>query len=696
MIRNLFAAFICGMGMALAAGPVAAQTPVAADTLQRLGTYLRAKASGDSVVIRWADADHIRRAATRRAGYDLHRVEVDDQLRPVGEASRLNAEPIRPWSLDQMKARFARNDSVAAVAAQILYGNMQAAGAGSYEDFDRREADQSNRHTFALFMADLYPRVADAFGWRWVDRDVQAGKRYYYFITADTEAHGVPADTAGHWVRAGDAMLPASLQTLDHIPFDGQVYLLWNRLEAETQFTAFEIERNDGPDTPFRRLNHQPWTHSDDPRSADDDLVMLFKDTLTVNYRAYTYRVRGIDAFGDRGAWAQVDAMSKDFTPPLSPQGVHAESEGGTNVRIRWQTPVREDDLLGFLVARSNQPDGYYTPIDSTLLPPEASEALDRAAVTWDRNYYVVSAVDTAGNVSRSVPVYAVLVDSVGPSKVTGLRAAVDTTGVVRLDWDLGNEPDLQGYNIYRANQADHAFQVLNPAPVVNAAFADSIELYSLTKSVFYKVVAYDNAGNPGTESDVLEVRKPDLVPPTAPVIHGFAVSDTSVRIVFLPSVSSDVASHVVLRRTDDGTAAWDEIGRLAATDTLFDDRGFMPGGVQWYALAAVDSAGLQSERSFPMRVKAPLSAFRWPEISLRVEDDGDGSVRIAWQSDGPLPDGSRVVVYREVGDGGLIQVKQLPSEAGEYVDRRLSDAPHRWALRLMLPDGRMGPLVEE
>src|SRR5690606_39615018 len=56
--------------------------------------------------------------------------------------------------------------------------------------------------------------------------------------------------------------------------------------------------------------------------------------------------------------------QSNDETPPEAPQGVSCISNNSGVVTISWE-PNTEEDIMGYRVFMSNQPDGNYSQVTS-------------------------------------------------------------------------------------------------------------------------------------------------------------------------------------------------------------------------------------------------------------------------------------------------------------------------------------------
>ncbi len=219
-----------------------------------------------------------------------------------------------------------------------------------------------------------------------------------------------------------------------------------------------------------------------------------FRDEGLENYRLYTYRFYGYNVFGERVMFAQVDAMPRDRTPPEQPRVITLEHHKPDEVLIAWEmndTPAA--DLMGFAVGRAKGADGEYQVIHPDLLPSSSRTFIDTSFVQGQMNYYVIQAVDTAFNVSSSLPVAVTLIDTIPPAPPVWASGSIDSLGVVSLELEKNPENDLMGYRLYRSNDPGHEFSVIfegfvesdtlrDAIPVV---FTDTLSLNSLTPYVY-------------------------------------------------------------------------------------------------------------------------------------------------------------------------------------------------------------------
>ena len=129
-----------------------------------------------------------------------------------------------------------------------------------------------------------------------------------------------------------------------------------------------------------------------------------------------------------------------------------------------------------------------------------------------------MQAFNSDGDGPLGTPRMVQMVDSIPPAPPVGLSAKADTSGMVLLTWLPNDELDLFGYRVFRANSLHEEFSQITAESVYANCFTDTISLKTLTKKVYYKILAVDQRQNWSAFSEVLEVGRPDVVPP-APLV---------------------------------------------------------------------------------------------------------------------------------------------------------------------------------
>lgn len=662
--------------------------------------FIIGKNYGDSVVLRWGPTNPDLWVVFNKSGYIIERFNITDNNSDKPVRERLTPSPIKPWTLEEWKIKSQRNDSMAAVAAQLLYGKSripvvnnkkQSTEISISEAFDQKY-DMENRFSFALFMADNSPFIATGLGLRFVDKTFQKGKTYIYSIHAFSDPKQSLSDSSAIIIKTSQTEPLPDMPEIKYVESDREVKFRWSRVFADHYFSSYNYERSvDGGKT-FHRINTKPYLQPMSNDNANEKDFIILSDSLPFNYVHYYYRITGITPFGDKGKPSPVMIVTgRDKTPPIAPEKLEADYVGKTNVRITWKKPIKESDLAGYMIGRSEDFNGPFTPLTLNLLNKNSTEFTDTMAITWGRNFYVVSSVDTANNAGISMPVYAVITDTIPPLKPTGLEGKIDTTGLVTLNWKLGLEHDLMGYMVYFANATDHTFAPLTKDFLVDSVFTDSISLNNLTKNIYYRIVAFDRNRNPSPYSAILELKKPDRIPPVAPVFLRFLVSDSAVSLLWVPSSSSDAVRQKLFRSNAEND--WIEISDMDNIKNSYTDTKVKKMIQYSYSLIAFDNDGNHSERSFPVTLRVYDSGLREKIQSFTGKLDNSGkTITLTWNY--PVKDDYYLLLYRSVNNSGLQMYESFKSDKSEFIDNKLSPGKYEYALKAIFRDGAQSPIT--
>lgn len=668
------------------------------DSLRTQNAYeaelmVRAVWRGDSVVLRWAPETPGAWQESNKSGYVIFRATLDENgAFDPATFQKITTKPVKPWPLERWAsiAGEKSNDDFARIAAQALYGKNFSPVNG----FIAKADEFATRFSFAMLAADLSPQTAHALGLRFSDPNIEKGKSYLYRIVHN-------AENSGYTIHPGVAVVhttspePVPVALIDHVnERENLIEIYWNRQIHSEHFSAYFIERSDDNGKSFKRLNATPYVHAVSERIPMSVDHFVYLDSVNANYRTYQYRVVGITPFGEIASPSQpVSAMGKDRTPPMQPQNVQAKHVGGTSIRITWDYPKQSKEIRGFLIGRGNNPTKTFTPLTDQPLPARTREFIDNGADPMASNFYVVAAVDTAGNASVSLAQYAMIIDSIPPAPPVGLTGIIDTTGVVTVSWKPGNEQDIDGYLVFYANSPDHEFSQLTHGPLRDTVFQDTITLKTLTKKIYYRVVALDYNANYSGFSKTLELERPDVVPPSAAVMDYYKITERGIELRWVPSSSEDLARTVLYRL--DERKQWREIGTFAASDkqnSFVDTTALVAGKLYGYSLVSFDEAGLQSKRSVPIRIKWTDLKARLPVDNIFAKaDPGKKNILLEWNY--PVKGEYRFIVYRAVNGSGFNSYKSIQGNLSSFADPDVKPgSTYEYSVGVVFKDGRKAP----
>ena len=212
-----------------------------------------------------------------------------------------------------------------------------------------------------LLAADLSPLAADGLGLRYVDTDIEKGKSYEYRIspldadimaTFDSLANLDPlellveGDTLSareliEWQQHGstyaeyseDHIEPAApIEGLYSVSGDKRIAIRWSAEPYANEFSGYFLEKSLDGGVTWDSLTNNIFLGN--PIELEEDTIVNrgnyhtvfeYLDLLDTNYVEYTYRIRGIDAFGDDGLTSTVKGMGRDLTAPKAPEIVSGE-----------------------------------------------------------------------------------------------------------------------------------------------------------------------------------------------------------------------------------------------------------------------------------------------------------------------------------------------------------------------------------
>ncbi|MCX7929424.1 MAG: hypothetical protein N2663_01710 [Chlorobi bacterium] len=667
--------------------------PTLAAYRELLVPYLRllVQSYGDSVVLRWAPSNAPAWRVYNRIGYIVERALLDTTDSGPLRYERLTSQPLRPWTLEEWKQRSRPDQQFAAIAVQCLYGALSIPQPNTIPSMLDAATELENRFGFALFAADCDAHTANGLGLRLVDRNVQLGQVWVYRVFPARLDSVFLLDTV-YLVAHVDPYRPWP-PVLDLVAdgHDRFVHLQWKNFPTGG-YTGFNVYRTD-PNGRRIKLNSTPIVPAT-PRGWSRRIEPWFEDTTAQWGIVYTYEVRGISPFAEEGEPATIRAKLRDRTPPPMPRTQKPIIYGMTMVRLQWDI-ADVPDIMGFSVMKSDKPDRDWRALHTELLPPSQRAFLDTLADP-DLPFYAIIAVDTAGNSSDYLPLYVDIHDTIPPAPPTGVVGAIDTNGIVRLEWRLGTERDLLGYRVLWANDTTHEFTQRTNLVWQDTVFYDTVAINTLTEYIYYRVVAVDNRYFHSVPSSIVAVRRPDVVPPVAPIFTDVRTYEDRVVLTWNPSSSLDVSQQILYRRAESDTS-WTVRMQLPATAWQFTDTAVVPRVRYSYTLDAVDHSGLHSERALPVTARPYGSAEHAPVQSIRARYDSTSrTVILEWLYPQPPVERYWFAIYRAVDNYPLQIYESVEPTITRFVDRRLvGRGQYRYAVRVVTPTAQ-SPLSDE
>jgi len=626
---------------------------------------LTVRTYSDSVIVRWAVSSPAIWDIAKISGFILERASVLPNG-SRGEFKPAKSGPFKLWTEEEWDAYFLkrgeRKDTSEVDYDALAYvfgtgGNVSENTPGTstgneIQDLKEKAGNYNWQVLFAMLSANSSVGAAEGLGLRYVDKDVKSGDRFVYKIKLAGESPVYVVEDGLLEVKVEQYNPDFALQTIKASENEGSIGINW---KANNQLSFYKVYRSEDNGKTFESLTKIPLlTMRNIPNERDP--MEGYMDSSVVNYKPYIYRVYGTTSFADEVLIGEIKAMGRDRTPPPQPFVPQPENISDNEVKLKWSigdNPPK--DLKGFYVGRDTSTSGEFNRV-TQLLPPSSREYIDKDFIKEGDNFYLVEAIDTAGNLSRSYPVYVALNDTTPPAKPVWIKVTMDSNGVVTLIIKPNTEKDLMGYRILTSNAPEHEFSSLIESFGDDSLdytkitkFKDSVSLETTTPYVYYRATALDNRFNESLFSDIIAVRRPDIIPPVTPVIIDVSVTDKSVTLFFAHSTSEDVKYHVAYRRVQ-GEVKWDSLSALGSADSVFTDKNVKPNIMYEYSLLAVDSSALRSLLSFPVTARPYYTGVLPVVKNLKIVfDDKKNEATLSWDYENS--EGVYFVVYRSSGD---------------------------------------------
>ena len=581
------------------------------------------------------------------------------------------------------------------LAMEFLFANKQterkkiSLDAGIAE-LNEQKSKEDMVYAIFVLTAIKDAKVAEALGLGYIDKNVQAGKTYTYKIQ-------LSAKSSLYKIENGLVHIKASINPDKYknevfvYAGDKNLTFAWT---INPLLSGYFVERKSEGELNFKPLNKTPF-YDAKGEGYDGSINGTFKNDSLVNYKWYQYRFYGLTSFGEKVLFAEVKGMPKDLTPPDAPILKLPKQIKPKEVEVAWNMYGDLKDLKGFIVARSNKDSGIFTILHSTILNNSTRKYIDNGFNTDENNYYVVYALDTAGNISSSYPAFLTLIDSTPPAKPEIESAIIDSIGIVTLKIKLGKEKDLKGYRIYKSNSTEHELSVIAEifkkdkfdTSAINLIFYDTVGLNSLTPKIFYRIKSLDFNYNQSIFSDISIVQRPDTIPPITPVFTNVQVKETQIELIFAPSTSIDVKEHLLYRKlniTDD----WEMLMKLKPSESQIIDTNVKTGVTYYYTIRAMDESNLFSGYANMVYGKPYDSGIRpmVTNLSSKIEDK---KIVLSWEYPEKYK-GSTFAIYKKNEKGDLVLYKKIVEKI--FVDNEVGNE-NSYAIKVFTEDGGQSTL---
>lgn len=646
------------------------------------------------VLLRWGVTTPIAWKHANKNGFIIERktIVINGEIVKSPNVIQLNDTPIKPKPMLEWKEFTEKNDN-AAIAAQALYGEQfdveMNEGNGLMSILNQAQAIEQ-RFSFALYAADQDFEVAKFSGLAYEDTTVKENEKYLYTIKVVNVTEKKPIKKGGVLIATSDYKPLPQPQEFAGVFKDKTVLLSWNFLLLKKYYNNYIIERSSDNGNTFNELTNTPITNLGDSKKSPS-ARMMYVDSLFQNDKSYSYRIKGISPFGEKGPYSNI-VSGKGVTPlkhnPFLTKVDYLDNE---DVLLSWEFPEEGmPTLQHFKLLRANKVKGNYTVVNPEINKNERSIRLTNVKPI---NYYKIVAIGNDKGERTSFPKMVQPDDNTPPAIPTMLTGTIDTLGVVKLNWKLNIEEDFLGYRVFKANLEKDEFIQITFKPTPNNSIIDTVNIKTLNKNIYYKVQSFDKRYNPSDFSEVLKLDRPDIVPPTQPVFTSFKSEKDKVNLNWIASTSSDAKSTAVYRKEKGVQSTWELLVIKPIGDNSFVDENVLFGKVYLYTILTIDESGLESEPITPLKISVADDNIK-PSINrfTGTVDREIKKIKLNWVYKSKKVE--EYVLYKGAEEVSPTMYKIIKASKKSYTDDALIiNTKYTYLLQAIFESGAKSPL---
>lgn len=439
------------------------------------------------------------------------------------------------------------NTDLAQTVDSILYNsNLDFVPSAQENLADAVELEKNKQgKTFLLtFLAEQDLSIAQGLALYFEDASVVTGNEYLYKVEM-LDSTVEPGVTRVLVYESENLTRPVITSAIggDHI-----ASITWDT-EALPEYSLYDIERS-VDNVIYRKVNAAPFLQMS---GKEGDTEAIYTDSIPRNKKPYYYRVIGRSAFGYKSPPSE-PIMIKGRPPREDIQlSIDSFYYNNDDIVFAWTFPqsLRSKfshfnfyklDKIGDVPTKLNNLNigKWLTKFKVRNPSPEA--------------YYFLEGIDKNDYIYRSNAILAQTIDSIPPAAPVGLTGTISRDGTVSLTWDDNTEDDLQGYEVLYSNEENGEFVQMTSSLLANSKYSGLVDNTVEIEYIYYQVIAADHRFNLSEPSEILKLKRPDIIPPSAPILARVLARKNQIRIAWRLSGSTDIENYELQRKPSAGT----------------------------------------------------------------------------------------------------------------------------------------------
>jgi hypothetical protein len=620
---------------------------------QNNSVYIKCFVKKNEILLRWAPANKKIFDVAIVNGYKITRTDNTGDKVVIHPALKPLAKEDTAW-LSILK----RNDN-AVFAVNAIYQNKPKAGLPLKEQQD----NETMVYNMFLLSCNFDAEVAKASALFFKDDSFDPTRRYTYKIEVNGLSPALKLVPGSINVKAGELSKNPPINNLNGIFKNKSVRLKWKATDFTANYSAYNVERSKDSIN-YEKLNKAPVILLSSQYEKNKQFI-FYLDTFPTTKEKYFYRIKGINHFGELSDGSNVVSGIGYEPVNSSPliDSIKVINNQKVFLHFRMEDKKENDKPKEYIVLRSKKDRGVYAKVFSSVTPADYTDEKPESA-----NYYKIGAITYNNDTLYSFSYLAIISDTIPPAPPKNLKAVVDMKGNVTLTWDKSPESDFKGYKILKTNALHEEFVQINKEFIKEPKFSDKLNLKTLTRTIYYSLVATDKRYNNSDKCAPVEVKRPDTIAPVKPILTKLELLEKGIKINWINSSSEDVKYYVLYRSTElQGKDT--RIKEWQAKDSLnfLIDTTVTPGiGYKYRLLVSDDDDNISISNNPYLKFETGYRK-KLADVKFSV-DRTQKTISLRWNYN--EKDIEKYVLYRAKKGGTLTIIKTLSGNNSEYTDK--------------------------
>lgn len=623
----------------------------------------------DSVLIKWfpKDFESLREI---RNGATVKRVEVSSE--------NINIEAIDFSSAIETKVNvFEKNYSNLSEDSKFFV-LMEPIKLGATENEEKNFALGMN-----FIENSINPNYQYVLGNIFVDKKIKKNTIYCYQISVSkSKKYRVLINTANRTVYRKEIDLKLTLDRKKTVVID------WNNNELEKEVVGYTIDHSISNNKNPKSVLEQPYLGFKSNFEKTDKWANYRIDNLEKG-KYHFFRINGLDPFGYPNYHSQ---WKKIYVPNVLVAVPHIDTvwaKGRTrNIDVVVLNSLKEKNINKIGLFRSSKMNEEYELIEERPFK-DSLESFRIEGKLSDDHYYYVTKVYNEDDTVSSLPYYFFTLDQEPPKAPIGITGNIDSSGIVKINWNIPEEDKLKGFRVFKGNATDEDFVEQTQVLKNELFFVDTLPLNNLTSQVYYFVRSVDMNFNNSINSDTLLLLKPDTIPPVPCVLKNINRIGGKISISWENSVNEDFKISKLLRTDKEGKRT--VIFSWADTSNNYIDTNLIAGSGYYYHIETFDISENKSHSQelyqfFEPGTRRPVKNFKG-QVDITQK-----AIILTWEK----PKNQKVYsysLYRTSPQGGfsekLLPLKDLFDGELSYTDKSIRvNTKYRYSIKYITEQG--------